>query len=196
MLKGPGNSQPHKTFDCTHKTNQSGGVDVHAIKQFTSAAACAPTQSQQVVTSSVCGSKSVTTITTTSQAALNGKGKHLGNGTAKHQVTSTSSSTVVTPTGDHMGELVSALDLLTVDPVKEERVAATLAPWFVERTSEVCEKPLLLSRAEVVGLIGMGPSAWHLDPGELSARIAPLPEPVAVTARVRLSSYSQEPLGS
>ena len=103
---------------------------------------------------------------------------------------------VVTPTGDHMGELVSALGLLTVDPTKEERVAATLAPWFVERTSEVCEKPLLLSRAEVVGLIGMGPSAWHLDPGELSARIAPLPEPVAVTARVRLSSYSQVPLGS
>ena len=100
MLKGPGNSQPHKTFDCTHKTNQSGGVDVHAIKQFTSAAACAPTQSQQVVTSSVCGSKSVTTITTTSQAALHGKGKHLGKGTAKHQVTSTSSSTVVTPTGE------------------------------------------------------------------------------------------------
>jgi 23S rRNA (guanine745-N1)-methyltransferase len=103
---------------------------------------------------------------------------------------------VVTPTGDHMGELVNALGLLTVDPAKEERVAATLSPWFVERGTEIREKPLLLSRAEVVGLIGMGPSAWHLDPGELSARIAPLPEPVAVTARVRLSSYSQVPLRS
>lgn len=103
---------------------------------------------------------------------------------------------VVTPTGDHMGELVAALGLLTVDPAKEERVAATLSPWFAERATEIREKPLLLSRAEVVGLIGMGPSAWHLDPGELSARIAPLPEPVAVTARVRLSSYSQVPLGS
>jgi 23S rRNA (guanine745-N1)-methyltransferase len=103
---------------------------------------------------------------------------------------------VVTPTGDHMGELVAALGLLTVDPAKEERVAASLEPWFTERATEIREKPLLLTRAEVAGLVGMGPSAWHLDPGELSARIAPLPEPVAVTARVRLSSYSQVPLGS
>jgi 23S rRNA (guanine745-N1)-methyltransferase len=101
---------------------------------------------------------------------------------------------VVTPTAEHLGELVSALGLLTVDPAKEERVAATLAPWFVEEGTQTCEKSLLLSRAEVAGLVGMGPSAWHLDPGELSARIAPLPEPVPVTARVRLSSYSQVPL--
>ena len=25
-LHGPGNSQPHKTFDCAHKSNRSGGV--------------------------------------------------------------------------------------------------------------------------------------------------------------------------
>src|SRR5437762_3350661 len=98
---------------------------------------------------------------------------------------------VVTPTGDHMGELVSALDLLTVDPAKDERVAATLAPWFTEQGSQTYEKSLLLTRAEVAGLVGMGPSAWHLDSGDLSARVAPLPEPVAVTAHIRLSSYSQ-----
>jgi 23S rRNA (guanine745-N1)-methyltransferase len=101
---------------------------------------------------------------------------------------------VVTPTGEHLGELVTALGLLTVDPAKEDRTTTTLAPWFTERRSEVREQSLLLSRAEVAGLVGMGPSAWHLDPGELSARIAPLPEPVPVTARVRLSSYSQVPL--
>src|SRR2546429_3123925 len=44
---------------------------------------------------------------------------------------------VVTPTGDHMGELVSALGLLTVDPAKEERVAAGLAPWFTERATRI-----------------------------------------------------------
>jgi 23S rRNA (guanine745-N1)-methyltransferase len=103
---------------------------------------------------------------------------------------------VVTPTGDHMGELVAILGLLTVDPAKEERVAGSLMPWFTERASQIHEKSMSLSRAEVAGLVGMGPSAWHLDPGELSARIAPLPEPVAVTARVRVSSYSQVPLRS
>jgi len=100
---------------------------------------------------------------------------------------------VVAPTTDHLGELVSALGLLTVDPAKEERIAGTLAPSFAERSAVVCEKSLCLRRADVAGLIGMGPSAWHIDPGELSARIAPLPEPIAVTARVRLSIYSQVP---
>jgi hypothetical protein len=31
-LTGPGNSQPHKITDCRHKSNRSGGVDVHAYK--------------------------------------------------------------------------------------------------------------------------------------------------------------------
>jgi hypothetical protein len=98
-LTGPGNSQPHKVSSCVHAPNPSGGVDVHAIKSY-NPASCTPTQSRQVITSSVCGSTSVTTITTTSQAALHGKGKHLGKGVAKQQVSSTSSSTVVTPTGE------------------------------------------------------------------------------------------------
>jgi hypothetical protein len=98
-LTGPGNSQPHKVAVCPRKSNPSGGVDVHAIKSY-NAAACTAAQTQQVLSSSVCGSKTVTTITTSSQAALHGNGKHLGKGTAKHQVTSTSSSTVVTPTGE------------------------------------------------------------------------------------------------
>jgi hypothetical protein len=33
-LTGPGNSQPHKVSDCSHKRNKSGGVDVHAIKSY------------------------------------------------------------------------------------------------------------------------------------------------------------------
>jgi hypothetical protein len=122
-LTGPGNSQPHKVATCLHKSNPSGGVDVHAIKTGGySSAACTATQTQQVLTSSVCGSKSVTTLTTTSQAALHGNGKQLGKGTAKHQVTSTSSSTVVTPTGEvcttsspgHVESSVSTVTPVTV----------------------------------------------------------------------------------
>src|SRR5579884_3534721 len=45
-LTGPGNSQPHKTYDCRHKNNRSGGVDVHAIKSY-SAAACESQPQQQ-----------------------------------------------------------------------------------------------------------------------------------------------------
>ena len=45
-LHGPGNSQPHKTYDCVHKNNRSGGVDVHAIKHY-STTACSSTSEVQ-----------------------------------------------------------------------------------------------------------------------------------------------------
>lgn len=45
-IKGPGNSQPHKVAVCPRKSNRSGGVDVHAVKSY-STAACAEQQQQQ-----------------------------------------------------------------------------------------------------------------------------------------------------
>ena len=38
-IYGPGNSQPHKVSNCVHpaKNNNGGGVDVHAVKSFSSA---------------------------------------------------------------------------------------------------------------------------------------------------------------
>ncbi|HET8527724.1 MAG TPA: hypothetical protein VFL60_02345 [Gaiellaceae bacterium] len=54
-LTGPGNSQPHKTYDCGHKNNPSGGVDVHAIKHY-SATGCTSGSSQQSGGSSEHGS--------------------------------------------------------------------------------------------------------------------------------------------
>ena len=98
---------------------------------------------------------------------------------------------VAAPTADHLAELVDALDLLRVDPAKEERVAAALAPWFVEKSSAVLERVLALSHREVTTLVGMGPSAWHTAPEVLAGRVARLPEPVRVSARVRVSRYSQ-----
>jgi 23S rRNA (guanine745-N1)-methyltransferase len=103
---------------------------------------------------------------------------------------------VATPAATHLAELVDALDLLRVDPAKEERVAAALTPWFAEKASALHERRLDLSRAEAATLVGMGPSAWHTEPGRLAARIGALPEPVRVTARIRLSRYSQVDLRS
>lgn len=36
VLSGPGNSQPHKVSACGKKDNRSGGVDVHAVKSYSS----------------------------------------------------------------------------------------------------------------------------------------------------------------
>jgi 23S rRNA (guanine745-N1)-methyltransferase len=98
---------------------------------------------------------------------------------------------VVTPTARHLAELVDALALLRVDPDKEDRVAASLAPWFAPVSSELASRELALSHAEVATLVGMGPSAWHLAPEVLAGRIAQLPQPCRVTAQIRVSRYSQ-----
>jgi 23S rRNA (guanine745-N1)-methyltransferase len=97
---------------------------------------------------------------------------------------------VAAPEVAHLAELVPALGLLSVDPAKEERVAASLGARFAEKSSTTYTHRLALTRAEVTTLVGMGPSAWHTDPAELRTRVEALAEPVAVTARIRVSTYS------
>jgi 23S rRNA (guanine745-N1)-methyltransferase len=99
---------------------------------------------------------------------------------------------VVTPGPDHLGELVGALGLLRVDPAKQDRLAASLGARFTPRSSTVLERALRLDHGEVATLVGMGPSAWHADPGELAGRIGALGPPVEATAQVRLSVYSTD----
>ncbi|WBB77159.1 23S rRNA methyltransferase [Micromonospora sp. WMMD1128] len=96
---------------------------------------------------------------------------------------------LVTPTPDHLGELVEALDLLRVDPAKADRVAGSLGGHFVEESATEHRARLALTRTEVTTLVGMGPSAWHADPERLAARIAALPEPTPVTLAVRLGTH-------
>ena len=89
-LTGPGNSQPHKTYDCAHKNNHSGGVDVHAIKSY-SATSCttqAPVQQTAPVAPSAapCGYSVVAQTTLAGKAQGHGKGlvhnKHMTASTA------------------------------------------------------------------------------------------------------------------
>lgn len=96
---------------------------------------------------------------------------------------------VVTPAGDHLAELVDALDLLRVDPAKADRVAGSLSGRFTEESATEHRTRLELSRTEVATLAGMGPSAWHADPARLAERIAALPEPAPVTLAVRLAVH-------
>lgn len=95
---------------------------------------------------------------------------------------------VVSPTAAHLGELVSALGLLTVGEDKAARVSASL-PGFVESTQDICEFVMSLTHEEVLTLVGMGPSAWHVDAATLRAKVVTLPAPVRVTASVTVTSY-------
>lgn len=96
---------------------------------------------------------------------------------------------VVTPTRDHLGELVRPLDLLTIDERKDARLAEKLTPYFdlVERWEH--RSTLTLDRKDIAAVVAMGPSAWHAAPDTLADRIGQLPDPMPTTLAVTLSTF-------
>ena len=96
---------------------------------------------------------------------------------------------VATPAAGHLGELVDALGLLSVDTEKDARLAAALEPHLTPADRVPLTWTLRLSRADAVAAVAMGPSARHLTPDDLARRAAALPDPVEVTAAVDLRTY-------
>jgi 23S rRNA (guanine745-N1)-methyltransferase len=100
---------------------------------------------------------------------------------------------VVTPQPDHLGELTRPLGLLAVDQRKDERLTATLGPYFELAGRRGHRARLSLDHRAVGALVAMGPSAWHAEPAALAARIRRLPGPVPVTLAVTLSVFRPLP---
>lgn len=99
---------------------------------------------------------------------------------------------VLTPRQDHLRELVDALDLLSVDPAKPQRTADQLGTLFeAERTDEILYS-IGLGHNEVLRLVGMGPSARHLDAAALAAAVAALPERIDVTVSATVTRWRKK----
>ncbi len=96
---------------------------------------------------------------------------------------------VVTPGAAHLGELVGALGLLSVDPDKDARVAGTLGRFFAPAAEHAVTMELALSHAAAEAAVGMGPSAWHVDAEATRRKIAELPEPIRAHASFRLTTW-------
>lgn len=96
---------------------------------------------------------------------------------------------VVTPTPRHLGRLVPELGLLTVDERKGERTDRALGEHFELEARECLETQALLSHPEVVTLVGMGPSAWHVLADQVTAGLEKLSDPVSVPLSVHISVY-------
>jgi len=94
---------------------------------------------------------------------------------------------VVTPGPDHLGELVGALGLLSVDKRKAERLAAKLSPYFDITDERERSDTRELDHAAISALVAMGPSSRHAEPAALAARIGQLREPVRVTIAVTMT---------
>lgn len=96
---------------------------------------------------------------------------------------------VVTPTGEHLAELVGRTGMLTVDAQKEKRLERTVADWFrLERRDELTI-PLTLGVSEVRQVVAMGPSAWHVDERLRDRDLTVIPTPVHTTASFAISIY-------
>ncbi len=89
---------------------------------------------------------------------------------------------VVTPTGRHLAELVTALGLLTVDERKEERLAASLEAHLDLEQRVEHEWWLDLAPEDVANAVAMGPSVRHVTPTEAVAH-------ATVTASFAISIY-------
>lgn len=96
---------------------------------------------------------------------------------------------VATPSQAHLREIISALDLLSVDPCKQQRLDETFGSHFALVKRTLMEGTIALDHADVGALAGMGPSAWHIEPAVLQRRITELKDPTSVTISVTISVY-------
>jgi 23S rRNA (guanine745-N1)-methyltransferase len=88
-----------------------------------------------------------------------------------------------------MVELRHSLRLLEVDRNKELRVARALNPFFTHLEHRFCRWSMELNHQQIMYLVGMGPSARHINPATLAGRIATLPSTVSVTGAVDAHVY-------
>ncbi|MFI0356841.1 putative RNA methyltransferase [Actinomadura sp. 9N407] len=95
----------------------------------------------------------------------------------------------VTPSERHLGNLVSALGLLSVDERKAERMDASLAGHFVLETRESLESEAPMSHEDALTLVSMGPSAHHVPSEDLRQGLAGLPDPLPVPLSFVLSVF-------
>ncbi|GLZ14567.1 rRNA (guanine-N1)-methyltransferase [Actinomadura sp. NBRC 104425] len=95
----------------------------------------------------------------------------------------------VTPSPRHLGPLVEALGLVTVDEQKNERVDSALGAHFTLEARRPLEYQATLDHTETEALVRMGPSAHHVPADELRRRLSTLPEPVTTPLSFVISTF-------
>lgn len=96
---------------------------------------------------------------------------------------------VAAPSDRHLENLVDALGMIGVDPDKGARIRRGFSGAFLLEQVEVLERAVLLSRAEVVAVAAMGPTAFHVPVDELQRRAEALEDPVETTLSVEIFTW-------
>jgi 23S rRNA (guanine745-N1)-methyltransferase len=95
---------------------------------------------------------------------------------------------------EHLRELRTLAGLLQVDPKKEDRIAKQFLGLFEREEGRELSFRMQLDRADAEHAIRMGPSAYHIDEGKLSSKLAEAAFPIEVSGRVRIEAYRPCPV--
>jgi 23S rRNA (guanine745-N1)-methyltransferase len=103
---------------------------------------------------------------------------------------------VVTPAADHLTELVTSLNLLSVnllsvDSEKDARLRDQLDRDFTLESATPYREAMTLSPDDARALVLMGPSAWHVDRAAVESALS---EPFDVTLSTTVALF--RPRGS
>jgi 23S rRNA (guanine745-N1)-methyltransferase len=97
---------------------------------------------------------------------------------------------IAAPGAGHLGELQRPLGMISIDQRKPRRLADTHRDYA--RAGVTCVNyQLSLDHADLTALVSMGPSARHITPQALAARISSLPSPFAVTVDLQIRVFQR-----
>ena len=92
---------------------------------------------------------------------------------------------IAVPGPGHLRELQRPLGMISIDRRKPQRLAGTYRDYARSAVTSV-NYQLSLDHADLTTLVSMGPSARHITPQALAARIRSLPSPFTVTIDVQI----------
>ena len=97
---------------------------------------------------------------------------------------------VAAPRPGHLREVQRSLGLIGIDQRKPQRLAAAYRDYTRSGAATVNYR-LSLDRADLTALVSMGPSARHITPQALAARLNSLPSPFTVTVDLRIRVFQR-----
>lgn len=95
---------------------------------------------------------------------------------------------VVTPTQDHLSELVGPLGMVRVHDRKEHQLAEKLAGFTLVHRDRIAYD-FAVDHADIRSIVRMGPSARHLNMDEIDLRALELSDGMKVTVSVNAGFY-------
>lgn len=95
---------------------------------------------------------------------------------------------MATPGPAHLRELQQPLGTIAVDPRKPERITDAYRDYAQASATSVSYQ-LSLDHADLAAVVSMGPSARHISPQALAARIGSLPASVTATVDLGITAY-------